>query len=277
VASATARLVDVPRPDLLPAGLALSSNAVIHDALVGLGILAGAALFSAGLRRRRLAGRPVDDRIWFVLAGVLVGGALGGRLGTWLQHLDLRENASLVEQWFYGNRSILSGLFGAYVGALVAKRIVGYRDITGDLFAPAVALAMAIGRVGCLLTELPGTPTSLPWGITLSTATAHRLGAPAGIPLHPSFAYEIVFHLCALVLLLRLRERLAGELLASYLIAYALFRFGVEFVRGNEVVAAGLTRPQWFLLACTPLAGLRLLRRRRPDTAAVPVLEGVRS
>jgi len=75
-----------------------------------------------------------------------------------MQHVDLRQNASLMEQWLYGNRSILGGLVGAWIGVHVAKKIVGYRVRTGDLFAPAVALGMAIGRVGCLLTELPGTP-----------------------------------------------------------------------------------------------------------------------
>jgi phosphatidylglycerol:prolipoprotein diacylglycerol transferase len=38
-----------------------------------------------------------------------------------------------------------------------------------------------------------------------------------------------------------------------YLAGYAVFRFGVEFVRGNDVAFAGLTRPQLFLLACLPL------------------------
>ena len=103
-----------------------------------------------------------------------------------------------MEQWLYGNRSILSGLVGAYAGVLLVKRLTGYRERTGDLFAPAVALGMAIGRVGCLLTELPGTPTSLPWGITLTPAAAARIPhAVAGVPLHPSFAYEIIFQLLA--------------------------------------------------------------------------------
>ena len=75
------------------------------------------------------------------------------RLGTWVQHVDLRENASLAEQWAYGNRSILGGLVGAWLGVHVAKRLCGYRLRTGDLFAPAVALGMAVGRIGCFLTE----------------------------------------------------------------------------------------------------------------------------
>jgi phosphatidylglycerol:prolipoprotein diacylglycerol transferase len=233
-----------------------------HDVFVALGVLAASAVFFAEVRRRGLT----DDRIWIVVAGALVGGALFGRLGTWLQHIDLRQNASLAEQWLYGNRSILSGLVGAYAGALVAKRLSGYRVRTGDLFAPAVALGMAVGRIGCLLTELPGTPTRLPWGITLSPAEAANIpGAVPGVPLHPSFAYEILFQLAVFCALWWLRDRLTGpgELFTLYLAAYAVFRFGVEFVRGNEVVFGGMTRPQLFLLACSPLAAWHFVRRAR--------------
>jgi prolipoprotein diacylglyceryltransferase len=250
-----------------------------HDACVGLALVAAAALFVAEVRRRGIDAGPVDDRIWVVVAGALVGGVLLGRLGTWLQHVDLRRNASLLEHWLYGNRSILSGLLGAYLGAVVAKRLVGYGERTGDLFAPAVALGLAVGRVGCLLSELPGTPTDLPWGIVLGPAEAAAVGAPAGVPLHPSFAYEIAFHLLALAALLRWRDRLSarGELFSLYLIGYAAFRFAVEFVRGNEVVFAGLTRPQLFLLACAPLGVWHMVRVwRAGGYARRPVLEGAR-
>lgn len=233
-----------------------------HDLFVALGIAVAGLVFWYEARRRRVG----DDRLWYVVAGALVGGALLGRLGTWLQHLDPRQNATLVEQWLYGNRSILSGLLGAYLGALVAKRLCGYRQRTGDLFAPAVAAGMAVGRFGCLLTELPGTPTSLPWGVTLTPEQAAAIPhAVAGVALHPSFAYEIAFHLAAFGALWLLRGRLdaPGELFRLYLAAYAAFRFAVEFVRGNEVVVAGLTRPQLFVLAFAPLVVWHLARQYR--------------
>jgi prolipoprotein diacylglyceryltransferase len=118
---------------------------------------------------------------------------------------------------------------------------------------------MAIGRIGCLLAEPPGTPTSLPWGIRLDAAHAAAMHVPAGVALHPSFAYEILFHLAAFAALLALRGRITtpGRLFTIYLAAYATFRFGVEFVRGNEVVWAGLTRSQLFLLALLPLTATR--------------------
>jgi prolipoprotein diacylglyceryltransferase len=241
-----------------------------HEVFTGLGVLVAAAVFALEVRRRRIA----DDRIWAVVAGALAGGALASRLGTWLQHVDPRDNASLAVQWVYGNRSILSGLVGAYLGAVAVKRLTGYRAKTGDLFAPAVALGLAVGRVGCLLTELPGTPTQVPWAITLTPAEAAGIpGALAGVPLHPSFAYEIAFHLTAYAALRWLRDRTPGELLRLYVAGYAVFRFAVEFVRGNEVVFAGLTRPQWFLLACLPLVVAAMLRRvRRSGLPPAPVV-----
>jgi len=215
-------------------------------------VLAAVGVFVVEARRRG----QTDEKIAYVVLGALAGGAIFMRLGTWLQHLDLRQNASLAEQWLYGNRSVLGGLFGAWLGVHIAKRIVGYRARTGDLFAPAVALGMAIGRVGCLLTELPGTPTGSHYGIRLDSAAAARLGAVPGTALHPSFVYEIAFHAAAFVVIwgwLRHRLTAPGETLTLYLAAYGVFRFFVEYVRGNEVVWEGLTKSQLFLLATVPL------------------------
>lgn len=233
-----------------------------HELFVGLGVLAGLAILTVEARRRGRA----DERLLVVVTGTLVGGALLMRLGTWLQHLDLRANATLVEQWLYGNRSVLGGLVGAWIGAHLAKRLIGHRERTGDLFAPAVALGMAVGRVGCLLTEAPGTPTGGGWGIVLDAPTAARLGVPPGVGLHPSFAYEIAFHALAFAVLwgwLRHRPLPPGEMFVWYLAAYGLFRLGVEWVRGNEVVWAGLTRPQLFLAATLPLLAVRIVVHAR--------------
>jgi phosphatidylglycerol:prolipoprotein diacylglycerol transferase len=233
-----------------------------HGLFVGLGVVAAVLVFVHEARRRG----HTDDRLLVVVTGALVGGAVFMRLGTWLQHLDLRENASLAEQWAYGNRSILGGLVGAWLGVHVAKKLCGYQLRTGDLFAPAVAIGMAVGRIGCLLTELPGTPTGSGWGISLDAEDAARLGAPAGVGLHPSFAYEIVFHLAAFAVLwswVRRRDVPPGESFVWYVAAYGTFRFLVEFVRGNDVVDLGLTRPQLFLAVTIPFVLLRIALRWR--------------
>lgn len=229
-----------------------------HELFVALGVVVAMVVLGVQLVRTG-AGR--DERMLAIIAGALIGGAVFMRLGTWLQDVDLRANASLAEQWLYGNRSILGGLVGAWLGVHVAKRLTGYRTRTGDLFVPAVALGMAVGRVGCHLTELPGTPSSLGFGPVLDAATAERLGAVAGVPLHPSLLYEVAFHLIALLAItwsLSGRRLPQGETFVLYIAGYALFRFFVEFVRGNEVVWWGLTRPQLFLAVAVPLVLARI-------------------
>lgn len=223
-----------------------------HMLLVGLGALVATGVFAWEARRRG----ATDERIAWIVLGALTGGAIFMRLGTWAQHLDLRQNASLVEQWAYGNRSVLGGLVGAWLGVHVAKRLTGYRARTGDLFAPAVAAGMAVGRLGCYLTELPGTPTDLPWAVHLGPLAAARFGVTPSTGLHPSFAYEIAFHAAAFAVLwfwARHQPLPPGETFVWYVAAYGVFRFLVEFVRGNEVAWMGLTRPQLFLACTVPL------------------------
>ena len=126
-----------------------------HGFFVLLGVLAAGLVFVHEARRRG----QTDERILYVVMGALVGGAVFMRLGTWLQHVDLRaERDAWPSSGSTATARILGGLVGAWLGVHVAKRLTGYRLRTGDLFAPAVALGMAVGRIGCLLTEQPGTP-----------------------------------------------------------------------------------------------------------------------
>jgi len=239
-----------------------------HSVFVALGLLAGGLVFWLEARRRRVR----DPRIPALVLGALAGAAILSRLGTWAQHLDPTQNLNLAEQLLRGNASILSALVGAWLGVHVAKRIVKYRERTGDLFAPAVAVALAVGRIGCLLTERPGTPTAGGWGIVLDEAAAARLGAPPGVGLHPSFVYEIAFHAAAFAAIwfwLRRRSIAPGEILTLYIGAYAIFRFCVEFVRGNAEAWMGLTRPQLFLLVTIPILAARVVWLARTGRLAV--------
>jgi phosphatidylglycerol:prolipoprotein diacylglycerol transferase len=244
-----------------------------HGFFVLFGVMVATCVFFYEAGRRRM----LDERILGVVAGTLFFGALGAKLSTLWVYVQASPEPSLAGVLIDGGKSILGGLAGAYVGALIAKRVLGYSERTGDLFAPAVALGMAVGRVGCLLTEQLGTPTALPWGVALSADLAARIPncpycAP-GVRLHPSFVYEIIFHLASFALIwwwLRPRVFVKGELLKIYLLAYAVFRFAVEFVRGNEVVWEGLTRSQIFLIPSTALLVLYFVRQIRRGAYRLP-------
>ncbi|MDX1450539.1 MAG: prolipoprotein diacylglyceryl transferase, partial [Acidimicrobiia bacterium] len=207
------------------------------------------------------------EKVSMVAAGALIGGGIFAKISTAWQFVG--DADSLANLYLYGGRSVLGGLAGAYLGAEVTKRIVGYRRSTGDLFAPAVAAAMAVGRVGCFLTEQVGTATSLPWGMTVSAEAAATIpNCPQcanGVAMHPSFLYEIAFHVVAFAVLWRNRGRLAeeGASFKLYLLGYGVFRFAVEFVRGNPIMAGGLTGSQIFLLITLPFLAAYVARRWR--------------
>lgn len=223
-----------------------------HEFFIGLGLAAAVVVFYLRARARN----ELDDRVRWVVIGALIGGGLFARAAAIWQFT--LTGSSLVDVWLYGGRSVLGGLAGAYAGAVLTKRIVGYRHSTGELFAPAVAIGMAIGRIGCFLTEQIGTTTTMPWGITVSPEVAATIPncpqCASGAPLHPSFLYEIIFHAAAFGVLWATRDRLPeGQSFKLYLLAYGVFRLLVEFVRGNPELAFGLSGSQVFLLLTLPL------------------------
>jgi prolipoprotein diacylglyceryl transferase len=237
-----------------------------HDFFTALGLLTAVAVVVLEARRRGMADRSMAT----IAAGALVGAGIGARLGNWWVYVTSGGSLTLPGLLIDSGKSVLGGLTGAYVGVLVTKRLIRYRQKTGDVFAPAAALGIAVGRIGCFLTEQIGTPTGLPWGFTPPAATLASIPncpqCQPGVAMHPSFLYEIVFFAILFAVLWWLRPRLLGqpgELFKIFLAAYVVFRFGVEFVRGNDVVALGLTRSQWFLLATGPLIAWYFVRQVR--------------
>ena len=225
-----------------------------HDFFVLLGIIT--AVLVLWLRSHN---QPKDPRLRALVAGGLFSGAVFAKLGTGWQYVARADDASLAGLWVHGGQSVLGGLAGAYVGIVLTKKLIGYRGSTGDWFAPAVAAGLAVGRVGCFFTEQVGTPTTLPWGVSISPATAATMpycpSCAAGLPMHPSFLYEILFHVVAFLVLMRTGGRVGrpGDSFKLYLLAYAVFRFAVEYVRDNPEFAFGLSGSQVFLLTTIPL------------------------
>ena len=230
-----------------------------HEFFIGIGVAVAAFIYFLEARRK---GRLTEQTAW-IAVGALIGGAILAKVGSAWRFVG--SGATVEELFLFGGRSILGGLAGAYIGALIAKRLVGYRQSTGDLFAPAVATGLAIGRIGCFLTEQVGTPTTMPWGITVSAETAASLpNCPqclTGQPMHPSFLYEIAFMAVAFAVLWWGRDRLAAGLsFKLFLLSYGLFRFGLEFVRGNPEMAFGLSGSQIFLLLTIPILIVHVAR-----------------
>lgn len=245
-----------------------------HDAFTILAVIVGFAIYYRELRRRDW----LDATIVVVSIAAVVGALIGARLITAWEHLQYYtalDGVPLTVAVEQSGKSLIGALAGGYLGIAIAKRATGYTRSTGDAYLLAVPVATAIGRVGCFLSELPlGTPTDLPWGIAVSPEAAAAFARCPGceLPMHPSMLYEILFNVVAAVIIVRFRDRVPvpGDGLRLYLLAAGFFRFLVEFVRGNEPQALGLTGPQWVLIPLIGLLIVHLVRQWRRGAYRVP-------
>ena len=228
-----------------------------HGFFLCLGLLIGLLVLIMEAQRRRW---PQGEVIPITLAA-FVGGMIGARIALLFFYGTRAAPAALNMFALFDPRigpgSILGGLIGAYIAGYIASRAIGKAGCACDAFAPAIALGLAVGRIGDFMVaeDGMGKATTLPWAVQ----------AP-GVDylVHPTPLYDSAFNLIWFGVLLLLRDRPAmqnGNLLKLGLAGYALFRFGVEFVRNNPVVALGLTGAQFLCLAL--LAALALYYGRR--------------
>jgi len=245
-----------------------------HDLFTVIALAVGLVLYYRDLRRRGW----LDDRIVTISIAAVAGGLIGARVITAWEHLEYYtalDGIPLSVAIEHSGKSLIGALAGGYAGIAIAKRALGYTRSTGDAYLLAIPVATAIGRVGCFLSELPlGTPTDLPWGISVPPAAAAAFVRCPGceLPMHPSMLYEIAFCVVAVIVIIRYRDRVPvpGDGLRLYLLAAAVFRFLVEFVRGNEPQALGLTGPQWVLIPLIGLLVAHFVRQWRRGAYRVP-------
>jgi phosphatidylglycerol:prolipoprotein diacylglycerol transferase len=182
---------------------------------------------------------------------------------------------------------------GGFVGAVLAciwyirkhnQSILG----VADLFAPFLALAHGIGRIGCFLfgccygkvcSEKAGVhfPPDSPAFIDQINQGLLDVHAEHSLAVYPTQLFSSVFNLInfAILLFLLTRQKFKGQIAMCYLMIYGTGRFIIEFFRGDYRGALGpLSTSQLIslLLISAGLAGYLYLRQVAlpPDTVPAP-------
>ncbi len=224
-----------------------------------------AASFLLSRRAVRLGWNPAH--VQNVALAALLSGLIGARIFyIAIEWESFQFNLLEIFRLDHGGLVYFGGLVGGLAGGLLAARAVRLPLLkTVDLFMPPLVLAHAFGRVGCFLNGCCyGRYTTLPWGVKFP-----NLGE---WPRHPAQLYEAAFLLGLCVFLRRLeaRDPKPGTLLLVYGASYGLWRFLIEFLRGDNLpVAMNLTLFQWISLGlmavCIPLLWLNGRRTGPPN------------
>ena len=204
-------------------------------------ILAGIALaIWIGSRRfRQRGGEPgmiLDITLWAVPFGI-VGGRIFHVLTHWDFYFHPGADISKVFAIWEGGLAIFGALVLGSLGAYIGARTAGIKFLAfADAIAPGVLVAQAIGRIGNYFNnELFGLPTTLPWGLEISTSNdAYPQGLPAGVLFHPTFLYELIWNLIGFAALIWLDRKLKlrwGQMFAAYLVTYSIGRAFIESIR----------------------------------------------
>lgn len=201
------------------------------------GIVAATIMTSMRLTKRGAEpGIVLDIILWAVPLGII-----GARIYHVLTHPGdyFYAGADLLRTLYIweGGNAIFGALLGGAVGAFIGCRMTGIRFWTfADALAPGMLLAQAMGRLGNWFNhELYGLPTTLPWGLEISSDNpAFPVGLPEGTLFHPTFLYEIIWNVLGVAVILFLERKIAlrwGKAFAVYLIWYGLGRSFFEAIR----------------------------------------------
>jgi phosphatidylglycerol:prolipoprotein diacylglycerol transferase len=177
---------------------------------------------------RNWTAAAVDDLLFYLALGTIVGGRLG-----YVLFYDLgrfADDPSMILRIWQGGMSFHGGLIGVLIGMWWFARSRGRTFFqVADFVAPFVPPGIFFGRLGNFINgNLWGGPSDLPWAMVFPDPRA------GGVARHPSQLYEALLEGVALFVILMIYSRKPRPTMAvsgAFLLGYGVFRFIIEFVR----------------------------------------------
>ena len=215
-----------------------------------------------------------------LLLGALIGGIVGAKLYYVLLNWDLTVQDPTGMLFSRAGLVWYGGFLGGAAGVILMIRRHGEPILPlADGIAPGLALAYAVGRMGCFLVgDDYGRPTdswvgiAFPNGAPPSTAgnlrEAFGVAVPDSIPdstvlaVHPTQLYEVGISLLVFAVLWRLRgTRPVGWVFSLWLVLAGAERFFVEFFRAKDDRFFGVLTLAQLISIGMIVVGLWLMRR----------------
>jgi phosphatidylglycerol:prolipoprotein diacylglycerol transferase len=221
-----------------------------YGLMLALAFLSAILLLEARAKRSGLSKDAIMDFGLVVMVASVVGSRAFYVLSHWAEYAPRPLTALAVWE---GGLTFYGGVLLAVPAGIIylKKKGIAFWPLA-DMAAPAFALGLGIGRLGCFLNGCCfGNPSSLPWAIRFPADTA--AGAAFTCALHPTQLYESIFGFIAMALLLWLGKRkyFPGAMFCLFLGMYGVWRFGLDHFRyyeASQLWLLGLANNQWISL-----------------------------
>jgi len=230
-----------------------------YGVMIALAFLAGLWTAMRRAQRVNIAGEKIADLVFWIM----IAGMIGARTIYVTTYWDEFAHQPFSEIFMIQHGGLV--YYGSVIGAAIAlfiyvrwKRLPFFK--IADILAPSIALGNAFGRIGCLLNGCCyGRVCHLPWAIRFPSQSEgawmqqYHQGLVGrddpSLPVHPTEIYDALLNFTlylGLAWLFR-RRKFDGQVFATYLICYAVFRSLVERFRGDyppDHIHYGLTSAQ---------------------------------
>ena len=235
-----------------------------YGVLVALGFAAGITWAYFDARRQGIDPNKILDLAFYLVLSAIIGARLFYVL---IEYRDyLKDPLRALKIWegglvFYGGL-ILAGLTGAWY--ILHHRLPHW--LVMDIFAPGIALGHAIGRIGCFCAGCCyGKVCHCSFGLVFRDPKSL---ARLGIPLYPTqlISSAMLFIIFFILIFVERRKKFDGQVFWSYVLIYAIARFGIEFLRGDPrgfTIPGLISTSQGISLLLIPVSIYFLIRLKR--------------
>lgn len=257
-------------------------------------IIAGTWLATRLARQRGERTDIIIDSLIIVAVAALIGGRAYHVIDQWSTGPDYKDHLLQIILPPYSGLGIYGGLF---TGLLAVIWLARHYHVSfwrwGDVIAPCILLAQAVGRWGNFMNqELYGPPTNLPWGIAIQCqyrVAEFRCPADGGttpVDAHfiPLFFYESMLSLIGVFVMIFLWRRftargrllIVGDVGLLYFVWYGVERSVLETFRsGWNWTLFGLATAQLVGLSAAVAAIVAIFFRhwwvrKHPEAATGP-------
>ncbi|MBN2333368.1 MAG: prolipoprotein diacylglyceryl transferase [Deltaproteobacteria bacterium] len=228
-----------------------------YGLLVAIGFLMAMIYAVQAGKKEGLAPDLIYDLFFYALLFAIIG----ARILYVLINSSYYRSHPLEILYIWQGGLVFYGGFLAAVAAVYIKLRIHHLAVmqVADIAAPALALAQAIGRLGCLAAGCCyGGHCGLPFALIFSDPASL---APLHVALHPTQIYHAVANGLLFVILAwhRHHRSFVGQSAVLYLLLYPVGRFTIEFFRGDQRGGWWLFSTSQWISVVLFLCGLALL------------------